>query len=179
MVAEVVQHLLQQFPNLLCILIPRHAVRGDGITQELRGRGHRLAQRSKREPITNDISIYLADTMGELGSFYAAGELVFLGGSLVAVGGHNPLEPARLSCAIVTGPHIHNFASVMEKLAAAKALTIVHDKEELARSIASLLKDTQKRHAMAEAAAAQVAQTRGALAPILAHAQQLLPGGVV
>ena len=175
MIADIAQQILQQFPGLLLILIPRHAARGNEIAADLRARGYKLAQRSKAEAITSQTLIYLADTMGELGSFYRLADLVFIGGSLVAVGGHNPLEPARLSCAIVTGPHIHNFAEVMQKLAAAHALMIAHDKEALTRTIAELLRDDSKRLAMAENAVAEVANTRGALSAILTHVATLLP----
>lgn len=174
MVAEIHHSLAQQFPGLLCILIPRHATRGDAIAADLRERGHTLAQRSKGEAVTAKTSLYLADTMGELGSFYRLADLVFIGGSLVAVGGHNPLEPARLSAALVTGAHIHNFATIMQHLLQHDAIRIVADKAELGATLATLLADDTTRLGMAEHGAAIVEESGGASERIVAHATTLL-----
>lgn len=176
MVAEVHAQLLQKFPALLCIIIPRHATRGNDIAEDLRQRGHTLAQRSKGETIAPKTQIYLADTMGELGSFYRLSDVVFIGGSLVAVGGHNPLEPARLSAALVTGPHIHNFSAIMQHLLNSEALRIVQNKTDLATTIAELLQDDNTRLAMAERALAIVQSARGASEQIVQHSLTLLAG---
>lgn len=174
MIAELQQTLAKDFPDLLCILVPRHASRGNAIAEDLRARGHVIAQRSKGEAMAKKTSIYLADTMGELGSFYRLAECVFLGGSLVAVGGHNPLEPARLSCALVTGPHIHNFRAIMEHLAAEDALRIAEDKNDLLTVLRTMLQSDALRLAMAERAAALVQEARGASEQITAHIDRLL-----
>lgn len=174
MVAIVHRHAAQQFPGLLCILIPRHATRGDAIAADLRSRGTRVAQRSKNEPITADTELYLADTMGELGSFYRLADIVFLGGSLVATGGHNPLEPARLCASILSGPHVHNFAAIMQHLAANDGIRIVPDKEALATTLTALLHDDTARLGMAERALTIVTAARGASESIVQHAIQLV-----
>ncbi len=167
----------QQFPQLLTILVPRHPTRGDAIAADLRARGITLAQRSKGEPITPDTAIYLADTMGELGSFYAHADIVFMGGSLVAHGGQNPLEAARFGKAILTGPYTHNFASVIASFVAQHAITIVADKHALATELLELLKNTNTRSVLAEHAARVVEQSRGASAIILQHCHELLSRG--
>lgn len=174
MVADVHQALTAQFPDLLTILIPRHATRGDGIAAELRARNISLAQRSKDEPITPTTGIYLADTMGELGSFFRVSDIVFLGGSLIAHGGHNPLEPARLSCALITGPHTHNFATIVDHLREANAIRIVTDKEALRTTLAELFNDDAVRLGLAERAAATTLQARGTGEVILQTITQLL-----
>ena len=174
MIADVHAQLLQQFPDLLCIIIPRHATRGDAIAADLRAKHAALAQRSKREPIGKKTQLYLADTMGELGSFYRLADLVFLGGSLVATGGHNPLEPARLSAALVTGPHVHNFAAIMQHLNHAGALRIVQDKTELAQTLDHLLRNDSARLLMAERAMDIVQHAHGASEHIVQHALTLL-----
>lgn len=174
MVAEVAQEVAQQFPGLLTVLVPRHATRGEAIATDLRARGVTLAQRSKHEPITPVTEVYLADTMGELGSFYRLSEIAFLGGSLVAVGGHNPLEPARLSTALITGPYIHNFTAIMQHLAQHEALLIVENKEGLRRALVDLLRSTTQRATMREQALALVTRARGASESILQHVAELL-----
>jgi len=174
MVAAVHRQVAHRFPGLLCILIPRHATRGDAIAADLRQRGYTIAQRSKDEPITAGTELYLADTMGELGSFYRLADIVFLGGSLVATGGHNPLEPARLSAALITGPHVHNFAAIMQHLERENGIRIVPDKEALATALTELLDDDAARLAMAERALTIVAAARGASAAIISHATELL-----
>ncbi len=118
LIAETHKLLSATRPTLLTIIAPRHPERGNDIANELK-KNWRVAQRSKRESLTADTQFYIADTLGELGLFYRLCDIVFMGGSLVAHGGQNPLEPARLSCAVLTGPHTHNFADMyreMEKI---------------------------------------------------------------
>ncbi len=167
--------IAQQFPNLLTIIIPRHAVRGDAIAADLRRTHVALAQRSKSEPISPTTSIYLADTMGELGSFYTLADVVFMGGSLIPHGGQNPLEAARFTKAILTGPYTHNFASIIAPFVAAHAIGIATDAASLSQQVCSLLADEPSRQAMAKRAFAAVEQSRGASSIILQHCASLLP----
>lgn len=172
--ADVHLKLAAQFPDLLTIIVPRHATRGDIIATELRTRGLLVAQRSKGEPITAGTGIYLADTMGELGLFFRLSELVFIGGSLVAHGGHNPLEAAQLHCAILSGPHTHNFATIVAHLHSAHALRIVRDAAELQVQVALLLRDRAQRNELADRATAVMQQAQGASDTILREIGQLL-----
>ncbi len=174
LVAEIHAQVVQQFPSLLTVIVPRHATRGAAIAADLRARGMVLAQRSAHEKITATTGIYLADTMGELGSFYRLADVVFIGGSLVAHGGQNPLEAARLSNAIITGIHTHNFASIIERLVAADAIRVVADKSALATTLADLLADDAARLGMAERASAIVTQAQGTSSIILQQCAQLL-----
>jgi 3-deoxy-D-manno-octulosonic-acid transferase len=89
--------------------------------------------------------------MGELGLFYSLAEIAFVGGSLVAKGGHNPFEAARLDCAVIHGPNIGNCARMAAELAAAGAAETVSDADGLARAVSKLLGD---RRLQAERAAA-------------------------
>lgn len=172
--AEIHAKLAPQFSGLLTIIVPRHASRGDAIAADLRSRGHTVAQRSKNEPVTDRTSIYLADTMGELGLFYRLSELVFIGGSLIAHGGHNPLEAARLNCAILSGPSTHNFAAIMGHLQAAQAIRIVRDQNELQVMVALLLRDRAQRTELAQRAEAVMKAAQGASDAILREIAQLL-----
>lgn len=177
LVAHTHTHVAQQFPSLLTIIVPRHAARGNTITADLREQGFTLSQRSKNEVITPATQLYLADTMGELGVFYALTDIVFMGGSLVAHGGQNPLEAARANNAIISGPHTHNFASIIAQLVAAHAIRIVADKETLAQQIIALLGDEPARAALATHAQKTVAQSAGASHVILQEVSALIARG--
>ena len=137
-------------PELLMILVPRHAERGDEIATQLRADGLKVAQRSGNEDIHSDTDVYLADTMGELGIWYRIAPLSFVGGSLVPVGGHNPFEPAALGSAIFHGPHVSNFLDIYRRLAAGNAAIQVNDAEGLAEA----LMDAMRPDRAAELAAA-------------------------
>lgn len=174
-IGEVHQACHGQQPDLLTILVPRHATRGDSIAADLRGQGLHVAQRSYDEPITPRTDVYLADTMGELGTFYALADIVFLGGSLIAHGGHNPLEPARQSCAIITGEHTHNFGTIIHQFIAADAIRVVHDKTALHSTLCALLQNEATAAELAKRALDITRNSRGASDAILAHIAQLLP----
>ena len=130
--------------DLLTIVVPRHPQRGAHIASILQKYG-KVARRSQHDTINADTQFYVADTLGELGLFYRLSEVVFMGGSLVPHGGQNPLEPARLSCAIATGPHTENFADMYEEMEAIGACVRVPLPEQLAPQIDILLSDGKKR----------------------------------
>lgn len=173
-IAEIHDKLRGQFHDLLTIIVPRHATRGDAIATDLRSRGASLAQRSKAEPITLQTGIYLADTMGELGLFFRLSEIVFIGGSLIAHGGHTPLEAARLHCAILSGPHTHNFTTIIQHLQHHHAIRIVRDAAELQVMVALLLRDKGQRQDLAQRAEEVVKSAQGASDKILAEIDHLL-----
>jgi len=106
------------------------------------------------------------DTVGELAGLYALAELVFVGGSLVPVGGHNLLEPLRAGRTMLCGPHLENQRSQSELLAGTGALCIVRDAAELEARLSALWKDAD-RHAPARAAREALPAARGAAAEIL------------
>lgn len=174
LLAETHQIVAQQFPQLLTIIIPRHNTRGDAIAADLRARGLTVAQRSKSESITPETAIYLADTMGELGSFYRISDLVFMGGSLVPHGGQNPLEAARLGNTMLTGPYTHNFTSIIKNFVANDAIRVAADQRALAEEIIALLANIDERRAMAKRASTVVEQARGASTIILQQCREIL-----
>ena len=108
--------LRQSFPDLLTILAPRHPERGAPTADLLESHGLSAARRSTGGVITPTTAVYLVDTLGELGLVYRLADIAFVGGSLAPHGGHNPLEPARLDCALLTGPHTENFAEAYTAL---------------------------------------------------------------
>lgn len=147
MIAETHSILKDSYPDLLTVLIPRHAARGDSIRSSLQSNSA-VAQRSKKEPITSATALYIADSMGELGLWYRLSSIAFVGGSLVAHGGQNPLEPARLSCAVISGPYTHNFDAVYTDLRARNAVAEVKDALTLARTVDHLFKNPAEREQM-------------------------------
>jgi len=171
-VGRVHRDLAAKFPGLLTIIVPRHPVRADAIAAMLRAQGLRIARRTPGEPVTRETDVYLADTIGELGLFYRLCGIAFIGGSLVDKGGHNPLEAARLDCAVLHGPDMSNCTGMAAALAAAGAAETVTDAETLARAVAALLSDRRLR---AERAAAANRVAAAGLGVLDAVSERLAP----
>ena len=141
--------LSTEFPDILTMIAPRHPERGEQIAEDARKRGLVVAQRSRNEAIHRDTDIYLADTLGELGIFYRINDITLVGGGLTPKGGHNPLEPARLECSILHGPHIFNFNETYGDMRRAGAAALVRNDRDIAAAVKRLLSDTKTRRAMA------------------------------
>ena len=157
-------------PTALTIVAPRHPERGPELAEALGG-----PLRSRGQTI-GSAAVYVADTLGELGLFFRLADVVVMGGSFVTgVGGHNPVEPARLGRAIVTGPHVFNAAEVYAEMVAAGAAREAPDKDALARILSELLADAPARRAMGQAALAYADRQSAALAGALAILEPLLP----
>lgn len=139
-------------PNLLTIIVPRHAVRGSEVASMIRASGFTYACRSRHEFITPATAVYLADTMGELGLFYRLASLVVMGGSLVPVGGHNPIEPAQLGSVIVLGPYMNNFKAIADDFIAADAALPLAAPQALVPVLDRLLSSPQERVLKTQAA---------------------------
>jgi 3-deoxy-D-manno-octulosonic-acid transferase len=157
------QRLRQKIPGLLTVIAPRHPERGGQIVELAEAAGLTPVMRSRGHLPDRGTDIYVADTIGELGLFYRLAPIVFMGGSLVRHGGQNPIEPAKLDCAILYGPHVANFAAIYEQLNRARAAALVSDADSLARSFELLLDDQDLVRRMAAAARATVEQLGGAL----------------
>ena len=141
----------------LLVIAPRHPERATAIERQLNKLGVRFAVRSRHEAISDDTQIYLADTLGELGEFMQHAAFVFMGGTLVPVGGHNLLEPAALGKAIVCGPYLDNFMEEAELLRGADALFEVKDADGLAQAIDRLLASSEEAKKRGQAAVNAVA----------------------
>ncbi len=118
--------------------------------------------RSAGEPVTGDAEFYVADSMGELGLFFRLADAAFIGGSLIPHGGQNPLEAARLGCAIVHGPHMTNFTAIVDELDAAGATIEAASSEAIARAVGRLFDEPAER-ARRIAAARDVAATKAGI----------------
>jgi 3-deoxy-D-manno-octulosonic-acid transferase len=154
-------------PDLLTVLVPRHARRGDEVAALLERSGLSFARRSRGEAPRRTHAIYLADTMGELGMFYRLAPIAFVGASLVPKGGQNPLEAAQLGCAICFGPHMTNCRDIADALIAAGAAVEIRDADSLAARIARMLSDGSARERSGTAAREVASSGRGATARVL------------
>ncbi len=161
-----------QLPNLLTILVPRHPERGGDIAMLCGGRP--AARRSQEQAISPDTQIYIADTMGELGLFYRLATFCFLGGTLVPMGGHNPLEPAALHRAVLAGPHRENSAHAFMAILGAQGFGGVASSADIAQEAGRLLADPAATQAAGEAAARGAATQAGAVARTLEALDMLL-----
>ncbi|MCC7038663.1 MAG: 3-deoxy-D-manno-octulosonic acid transferase [Alphaproteobacteria bacterium] len=128
--------LRAQFPDLLTIIVPRHAPRGQDVQALAQQQSISAGLRSKNEPPRD---IYIADTMGELGLFYRLCKTVVVGGSFADIGGHNPIEPGQLGCVIFYGPQMYNFITINEDFLSAQAAIQVADGHALKTKLAEAL----------------------------------------
>lgn len=138
------KELLKSTPNLCLILAPRHPERGAKVEAMIDAQGLSFARRSTGT-LPGGAQVYLADTLGELGSWYALTDCVFLGGSLLPIGGHNPFEVVQSDAVVLTGPHVTNFAETFSAMEATGAVEIVADASALATAVGSLLNDDTRK----------------------------------
>lgn len=150
MLLQAFAQVLNDLPQALLILVPRHPDRFAQVSQLITDAGFSKAQRSLQQQVTAQTQVLLGDTMGELMLWYQLADLVFIGGSLIERGGHNPLEPMSLAKPIQSGPHVFNFATVFQWLRQRQAVVQVSSVVELAESTRDLLQHHQERDAMAQ-----------------------------
>ena len=143
--------LARNLPDILTIIVPRHPARGAEIDRTLSASGS-VIMRSRQETLNRDSCFLLADTMGELGLFFRLTDITLVGGSLVPHGGQNPIEPARLGCAIVHGRHMENFLAIEGELKTAGASALAETAEEIAREVGALLSNAGQRQRRMSAA---------------------------
>lgn len=148
LIASAHKNLKALHPELLTIIIPRHATRGEEILRTLQPKMTNSILRSSGSVITNTTDIYIADTMGELGLFYRLTEVVFMGKSLMPLGGQNPLEALSLNCSVLHGPHMANFQWISEQMMKLGCSVQVNNVEELTQAISDLLLNDTKRNEM-------------------------------
>jgi 3-deoxy-D-manno-octulosonic-acid transferase len=131
------------FPGLMTIVVPRHPQRGPAIAQMAASTGLKVGLRSLATTANAQTDFYIADTIGELGLFYRAAPIVFMGGSLVSHGGQNPIEAIKLGAAIIHGPNVWNFRDVYRALDEADGALPVADAEELVARLDEWLGDAK------------------------------------
>ncbi|WP_112944544.1 MULTISPECIES: lipid IV(A) 3-deoxy-D-manno-octulosonic acid transferase [unclassified Rhizobium] len=161
--AGIVHRTLKERNGQLTIIVPRHPERADAIEAELVKQGLKVARRTRDDALTPDIDVFLGDTIGEMGLYLRMTEVAFVGRSLFGEGGQNPLEPAMLGCAVLSGSNVQNFREAYQRLARRGSARMVRDTEMLAKGVHYLLTNDPARRNMIEAGAAAVQEMRGAL----------------
>lgn len=167
LLAEQFLRLRQRFPNLFLVLVPRHFERGREVGRELAARGVRFVYRSE---ITNrvtrkpgEVDCLLVNTTGELRYFYEHADVIFVGKSLTAGGGQNPIEPGALGKAMVFGPNMQNFAEISQSLLARGGALQVRDAVELEAALGRLLAEAPLREELGRNALQVVRENLGAI----------------
>lgn len=175
--ARVHKDLAGSHPGVLTIIVPRHPERGPEIAAALRALGFTVALRSAKEPMEEGTQVYLADTMGELGLFFRLADVVFMGKSLVPLGGQNPLEPARLGRPVLHGPHMTNFEEMTRRMKATGAALEVPDESGLAQALGRLLADEGARERLSTAAQGFAEGEAGVVDALMEVIEPWLPTG--
>ena len=156
--------LKRDFADALLVLVPRHPERFAAVARLCQKAGVRTVPRSAYTgPIGADVDVVLGDSMGELQLFYAAGDCAFVGGSLVATGGHNVLEALAVGKPVVFGPHMFNFSAIAALTLERGAGTQIEHAGELAGALKAYLANPVRRAEAGEAGRKLVEENRGAL----------------
>lgn len=160
----------------LLVVAPRHPDRGPAVAAELASMGFKVARRSADAPLTAETDAYLADTLGEMGLLYRLADVAVMGGSFVeGIGGHNPLEPARLGVPVVTGPHTFNADELYDEMLSWVACLRAEDTPDLARHLKGLITYNIVRRQISDAALDYAARQGAALDAAMALLEPRLP----
>lgn len=179
-VAEIYARLVKERSDLFLVLVPRHPERAAEVGTLLEGKGipsHRRSALGTEQPQMAG-GVLLVDTIGELMKLYALSQVVFVGGSLVPVGGHNLLEPASVGAPVLFGPHMHNFREITALVLDAGAGEQVEDSAQLEAVLRRLLADEPARRSMGENGIRLMADQGGAAARHLDIIGPLIERGV-
>lgn len=129
------KHLLADHPDALLVLAPRHPERAQLVQSLISSRGLVMQRSSQDMVAAPETQVLLIDQTGLLMQFFAAIEVIFMGGSLVMTGGHNPIEPAVFRRAVLSGPNVHNFRAVYRLLRERDAVRIVEDEADVVAAV--------------------------------------------
>jgi 3-deoxy-D-manno-octulosonic-acid transferase len=181
LLAEQFLRLKAKFPELLLVLVPRHFERAKSVGNELKLRGVKFVFRSELTASSQfkpgEVECLLVNTTGELRFFYEHATVVFVGKSLTAEGGQNPIEPGALGKAMVFGPNMQNFVDIARSFVEAKAAVQVRDAAELEKTFAELLADAPRRAELGQNALTVVQRNEGSLGRTVEMIMQHLEGG--
>ncbi|RDS98229.1 glycosyltransferase, partial [Burkholderia contaminans] len=176
-------------PGALLVLVPRHPQRFAEVEALIERSGLKCVRRSvwaadkaalasgrpAAEPLPDDVTVLLGDSMGELGAYYAAADIAFIGGSLLPLGGQNLIEACAVGVPVLIGKHVFNFTQATADAVATGAALQVEDPLDLAHVLDALFADKARRIAMGAAGAAFASRHRGATARTVDVLAALLP----
>jgi 3-deoxy-D-manno-octulosonic-acid transferase len=179
--AEAFLRLRARFPDLFLVLVPRHFERSREVGRELEARGLKFAFRNELTSSTQcaagDLQCLLVNTTGELKYFYEQATVIFIGKSLSAKGGQNPIEPGALGKAMVFGPNMQNFADVVRSFLAQDGAVQVGNPAELEKALGDLLSDEGRREQLGRNALKVVQENLGAIDRTVEMIVKHLEGG--
>ncbi|MGI9229549.1 MAG: lipid IV(A) 3-deoxy-D-manno-octulosonic acid transferase [Gammaproteobacteria bacterium] len=164
--------ILQQVPDCLLILVPRHPHRVGAIRELAASLDLSVVSGSAAHSRGTDSQVFLVDSLGELAVFYACSDIAFVGGSLVAVGGHNVLEPAAAGLPVISGRHTANFDEIVQGMRRDEAIVLVNDAAQLAARVLDWLGDADKRHDYGERGRRFVLKNQGSVNRVLERLQK-------
>lgn len=163
LILAALHRLKKAIPDVLLLIAPRHPERFESVFQLSQHKGFSTGLRSRINAIQTHHDVIVLDSLGELLDFYALSDFAFVGGSLVPVGGHNVLEPIALDVPVFSGHYMHNFKTISQDLAAAQAIKLIKDADELMDLIIELYNNSEERVAMVVNARGVLDRNKGAL----------------
>jgi 3-deoxy-D-manno-octulosonic-acid transferase len=155
-------------PGVLLVIVPRHPQRFDDVAALAASRGFAVARRSAQVAVPDSVRVVIGDSMGEMLAYYAAADVVVIGGSLLPFGGQNLIEASALGRPVIVGPHTFNFEEAAKGAIKAGAAVRVGDAREALAAAASITADDTRRREMGTKARAFVQSHRGAVDRLVA-----------
>ncbi len=174
LVLEAYVKMLEKFPELILLLVPRHPERFTSVADLCERSGFSVITRSSGQSISEYSSIYIGDSMGEMMLYFSAADIAYIGGSLVPVGGHNMLEAMALGVPCISGSCVHNFQDIAEQMVQRGAGFIVNDQAELANKVVDILGSNTLSQQVAENGLDFINDNRGAIDKIMDKINQLI-----
>jgi 3-deoxy-D-manno-octulosonic-acid transferase len=160
--------------GLLTVIVPRHPQRFEEVCTLLAAAGHAVIRRSENKDVPADCRFVVGDSMGEMGAYFSACDVAFVGGSLLPFGGQNFIEACALGVPVLLGPHTYNFARASEDAFTAGAAVAVADADRLVEALRELLADGARRNAMSGAGRRFSAAHQGAAQNMLRICERLI-----
>ena len=166
---------MNEHPEWLCIVVPRHPERFDGVFNMAQALNLNTQRRSLKQAIQADTQVYLADSMGEMWLWYALSQACFVGGSLNEPGGgHNILEPMALNVATVIGPNYFNFQAIVYEFVQADAVAVGQSVDDVVQLLVRCLEDQMFAHTLSQHAIEVLDRNKGSLQKHIAVIDQYL-----
>lgn len=158
---DIYHEIKQRIPTLLLVIVPRHPERFLEVKNLCEQQQLQVVMHTAKQFIDTKTDVYLLDTMGELRTFYSAADVSFVGGSMVAVGGHNILEAAAAGVPVIFGPFMANFKAIADDVLRAGSALQCQNKQEIIQAVITLYQDSSYREALAAKGKAFVDANKG------------------